>query len=228
MKQNLILTGYNYARLRRLAAQFAEIFDMRFFDIYDYFIFDNSPNSIADLYHKNGWDYVDEQVKDIVEMQTSFDNVVSVLKEAGATPTTLIDFFGDDFLLVIDESHVTVPQVRAMYNGDQMRKQSLVDYGFRLPSALDNRPLKFHKKKKKINQVIFVSATPGDYELEKTNGEKIEQIIRPTGLLDPIIEVRESKNQIDNLVEEINKQIEKNERTLITTLTIRMAEELTT
>ena len=150
------------------------------------------------------------------------------LKEPGATPTTLIDFFGDDFLLVIDESHVTVPQVRAMYNGDQMRKQSLVDYGFRLPSALDNRPLKFHEFEEKINQVIFVSATPGDYELEKTNGEKIEQIIRPTGLLDPIIEVRESKNQIDNLVEEINKQIEKNERTLITTLTIRMAEELTT
>ena len=150
------------------------------------------------------------------------------LKEPGATPTTLIDFFGDDFLLVIDESHVTVPQIRGMYNGDQMRKQSLVDYGFRLPSAMDNRPLKFNEFEEKINQVIFVSATPGEYELNKTNGEKIEQIIRPTGLLDPIIEVRESKNQIDNLVEEINKQIEKNERTLITTLTIRMAEELTT
>ena len=150
------------------------------------------------------------------------------LKEAGATPTTLIDFFGDDFLLVIDESHVTVPQIRGMYNGDQMRKQSLVDYGFRLPSAMDNRPLKFYEFEDKINQVIFVSATPGDYELEKTHGEKVEQIIRPTGLLDPIIEVRKSKNQIDNLVDEINKQIEKNERTLITTLTIRMAEELTT
>ena len=150
------------------------------------------------------------------------------LKEPGATPTTLIDFFGDDFLLVIDESHVTVPQIRAMYNGDQMRKQSLVDYGFRLPSALDNRPLKFNEFEDKINQVIFVSATPGDYELEKTNHEKVEQIIRPTGLLDPIIEVRPSKNQIDDLVEQINKQIEKNERTLITTLTIRMSEELTT
>jgi len=150
------------------------------------------------------------------------------LKEPGATPTTLIDFFGDDFLLVIDESHVTVPQIRAMYNGDQMRKQSLVDYGFRLPSALDNRPLKFNEFEDKINQVIFVSATPGDYELEKTNNEKVEQIIRPTGLLDPIIEVRPSKNQIDDLVEQINKQIEKNERTLITTLTIRMSEELTT
>ncbi len=150
------------------------------------------------------------------------------LKEPGATPTTLIDFFGKDFLLVIDESHVTVPQIRGMFNGDQARKKVLVDYGFRLPSAMDNRPLKFNEFEDKINQVIFVSATPGEYELEKTNNEKVEQIIRPTGLLDPPIEVRTSKNQIDNLVEEINKQIEKNERTLITTLTIRMAEELTT
>ncbi len=150
------------------------------------------------------------------------------LKEPGATPTTLIDFFGKDFLLVIDESHVTVPQIRGMFNGDQARKKVLVDYGFRLPSAMDNRPLKFNEFEDKINQVIFVSATPGEYELEKTNNKKVEQIIRPTGLLDPPIEVRTSKNQIDNLVEEINKQIEKNERTLITTLTIRMAEELTT
>ena len=150
------------------------------------------------------------------------------LKEPGATPTTLIDFFGDDFLLVIDESHVTVPQIRGMYNGDQMRKQSLVDYGFRLPSAMDNRPLKFHEFEEKIDQIIYVSATPGEYELNKTNNEVIEQIIRPTGLLDPIINVKTSKNQIDDLVEEINKQIEKNERTLITTLTIRMSEELTT
>lgn len=150
------------------------------------------------------------------------------LKEPGATPTTLIDFFGDDFLLVIDESHVTLPQVRGMYNGDQARKKVLVDYGFRLPSAMDNRPLKFHEFEAKVNKVIYVSATPGDYELEKTNNTKIEQIIRPTGLLDPPIEVRTSKNQIDNLVEEINIQIQKKERTLITTLTIRMAEELTT
>ena len=150
------------------------------------------------------------------------------LKEPGATPTTLIDFFGENFLLVIDESHVTVPQIRGMYNGDQMRKQALVDYGFRLPSAMDNRPLKFNEFEDKIDQVIFVSATPGEYELNKTNNEKVEQIIRPTGLLDPVIEVRKSKNQIDNLVDEINKQIENSERTLITTLTIRMAEELTT
>ena len=150
------------------------------------------------------------------------------LKEVGATPNTLIDFFDKDFLLVVDESHVSIPQVRGMYNGDQARKSVLVDYGFRLPSAKDNRPLKFSEFEKKINQVIFVSATPGDYELEKVNNKVVEQIIRPTGLLDPTIEVRETKNQIDNLIEEINKRIEKNQRVLITTLTIRMAEELTT
>ena len=149
------------------------------------------------------------------------------LKEPGATPTTLIDFFDKEFLLVVDESHVTLPQVRGMYNGDRARKEVLVNYGFRLPSALDNRPLKFDEFESKINQVICVSATPGDYELEKTNYKFVEQIIRPTGLLDPIIEVRKSKNQIDDLVNEINNQINKNERTLITTLTIRMAEELT-
>ncbi len=149
------------------------------------------------------------------------------LKEPGATPTTLIDFFDKDFLMVVDESHVTLPQVRGMYNGDRARKEVLVNYGFRLPSALDNRPLKFNEFESKINQVICVSATPGDYELEKTNYKFVEQIIRPTGLLDPIIEVRKSKNQIDDLVNEINNQINKNERTLITTLTIRMAEELT-
>ena len=149
------------------------------------------------------------------------------LKEKGESPNTLIDFFPKDFLLVIDESHVTLPQVRAMYNGDRARKMNLVDYGFRLPSALDNRPLKFEEFTKKLNDVIYVSATPGDYEMERVNNKVVEQIIRPTGLLDPLIEVRPTKNQIDNLVEEINKQIEKNERTLITTLTIRMAEELT-
>ena len=149
------------------------------------------------------------------------------LKEPGETPTTLIDFFGDDFLLVIDESHVTIPQVRAMYNGDQARKDVLVEYGFRLPSAKDNRPLRFEEFEQKVNQAIYVSATPGDYELGKTNGDIVEQIIRPTGLLDPTIDVRKTTGQIDNLVEEIHKQIEKNERTLITTLTIRMAEELT-
>lgn len=148
-------------------------------------------------------------------------------RKEGETPTTLIDFFPKDFLLVIDESHVTLPQVRAMYNGDRMRKSVLVEYGFRLPSALDNRPLKFDEFEKKINQVIYVSATPGDYELNKTHGEIVEQIIRPTGLLDPEIEVRSTKNQIDDLIEEIQKRIEKNERTLVTTLTIRMSEELT-
>jgi len=145
----------------------------------------------------------------------------------GETPTTLMDFFPDDYLLVVDESHVTLPQVRGMYNGDRSRKQNLVDYGFRLPSALDNRPLKYEEFEKKINQVIYVSATPGDLELEHTHGKFVEQIIRPTGLLDPTIEVRKTEGQIDDLVGEINDRISKNERVLITTLTIRMAEELT-
>lgn len=149
------------------------------------------------------------------------------LREEGETPTCLIDFFPKDFLLVIDESHVTIPQIRGMYNGDRARKMNLVDYGFRLPSALDNRPLKFTEFEHKMNQVIYVSATPGDYEMELVNHHYIEQIIRPTGLLDPTIEVRPTKNQIDNLIEEINTRIQKNERVLITTLTIRMAEELT-
>ncbi len=148
------------------------------------------------------------------------------LREEGETPTCLIDFFPKDFLMVIDESHVTIPQVRGMYNGDRARKMNLVDYGFRLPSALDNRPLKFDEFESKINQVIYVSATPGDYEMEHVKGHVVEQIIRPTGLLDPLIEVRSTKNQIDNLVEEIEKRISLNERVLITTLTIRMAEEL--
>ena len=149
------------------------------------------------------------------------------LKGPGETPTTLLDFFQKDFILFVDESHVTIPQVRAMYNGDRMRKTSLVEYGFRLPSALDNRPLKFEEFEQKLDKVIYVSATPGDYELEKTNKKIIEQIIRPTGLLDPLIEVRKSLGQMDDLVSEINKCREKNERVLVTTLTIRMSEELT-
>ena len=149
------------------------------------------------------------------------------LRDEGSTPTTLIDFFPKDFLLVIDESHVTIPQVRGMYNGDRQRKQTLVDYGFRLPSALDNRPLKFDEFESKLNQVIYVSATPGDYELELVNNKVTEQIIRPTGLLDPLIEVRSTKGQIDDIIHEIRERINNNERVLITTLTIRMSEELT-
>ena len=149
------------------------------------------------------------------------------LRGEGETPTCLIDFFPEDFLLVIDESHVTVPQVRGMYNGDRARKMNLVEYGFRLPSALDNRPLTFSEFESKINQVIYVSATPGDYEMDLVDNSVVEQIIRPTGLLDPLVEVRSTNNQIDDLVEEINSRINKNERVLITTLTIRMAEELT-
>ncbi len=149
------------------------------------------------------------------------------LRDRGETPSTLIDFFPKDFLLVIDESHVTIPQVRGMYNGDRHRKQTLVDYGFRLPSALDNRPLKFDEFESKINQIIYVSATPGDYELSLVHNKTIEQIIRPTGLLDPNIEVRKTIGQVDDIIYEINNCVKNNERVLITTLTIRMAEELT-
>ena len=148
------------------------------------------------------------------------------LRGEGETPSTLIDFFPDDYLLIVDESHVTLPQVRGMSNGDRSRKQTLVDYGFRLPSAIDNRPLNFSEFNEKINQVIYVSATPGDYELNKTE-HIVEQIIRPTGLIDPIVEVRNSMNQIDDLLIEINKTISRKERILITTLTIKMSEDLT-
>lgn len=146
---------------------------------------------------------------------------------AGQRPYTLIDYFPKDFLLVVDESHVMLPQVRGMFNGDRSRKNVLVDYGFRLPSALDNRPLRFEEFETLINQAIYVSATPGDYELEKVNNHYVEQIIRPTGLLDPIIEVRPIANQIDDIIGEINERIKRNERVLITTLTKRMAEDLT-
>ena len=147
-------------------------------------------------------------------------------REAGTRPYCLLDFFPKDFLLVIDESHVSVPQIRAMYGGDRARKKNLVEYGFRLPAAMDNRPLKFEEFEDMINQVIYVSATPADYELVQSEGIVVDQVIRPTGLLDPIIEVRPSLNQIDDLMEEIQQRIEVNERVLVTTLTKRMAEEL--
>ncbi|MBO7085878.1 MAG: UvrB/UvrC motif-containing protein, partial [Bacilli bacterium] len=148
------------------------------------------------------------------------------LRAEGETPYTLMDFFNNDFLLVVDESHVTLPQVRGMYNGDRARKESLVEYGFRLPSALDNRPLKYNEFEKKIDKVIYVSATPGDEEKSKS-AEIVEQIIRPTGLLDPIVEVRKTDGQIDDLVAEIKKRISANERVLVLTLTIKMSETLT-
>lgn len=190
------------------------------------------------FFHENG-KYIEEQrIKERtnydLEMlsETGFCNGVEnysrhlALREAGETPTCLIDFFPSDFLLVVDESHVTLPQVRGMYNGDRMRKQTLVDYGFRLPSALDNRPLKFEEFTNHINTAIYVSATPGDYELSLTD-DIAEQLIRPTYLLDPIIEVRKTEGQIDDIIAEINERTKKNERVLITTLTIRMSEELT-
>lgn len=148
-------------------------------------------------------------------------------REAGTRPFCLLDYFPEDYLMVIDESHVTIPQVHAMYGGDRSRKENLVEYGFRLPAAMDNRPLKFDEFEDIQNQVIFVSATPADYELQKTEGVFVEQVIRPTGLLDPEIQVRPSINQIDDLIEEIQLRVEKDERTLVTTLTKRMAEELT-
>ena len=148
-------------------------------------------------------------------------------RKEGQTPYCIFDYFDDDYLLVVDESHVSLPQIRGMYNGDRSRKETLVEYGFRLPSALDNRPLRFEEFESKIKQAIFVSATPGDYELEQTNNEIVEQVIRPTGLLDPIIEVKPTKNQIDDIISQINLRIKNNERVLITTLTIRMAEDLT-
>lgn len=191
-----------------------------------------------EFFHENG-KYIEEQrIKERtnydLEMlsETGFCNGVEnysrhlALREAGETPTCLIDFFPKDFLLVVDESHVTLPQVRGMYNGDRMRKQTLVDYGFRLPSALDNRPLKFEEFTNHINTAIYVSATPGDYELSLTD-DIAEQLIRPTYLLDPIIEVRKTEGQIDDIIAEINERTKKNERVLITTLTIRMSEELT-
>ena len=147
-------------------------------------------------------------------------------RKAGQPPHTLLDFFPDDFLILIDESHDTMPELKAMYNGDRARKQTLIDYGFRLPSALDNRPLKLEEFEKHVNQIMYVSATPGDYELNQTD-HKVEQIIRPTGLLDPEIEVRPIKGQIDDLVGEVNKRIERNERVFVTTLTKKMAEDLT-
>lgn len=178
-----------------------------------------------------------------IEERTNFD--IEMLKEtgfcqgienysrhisgrpAGSPPFTLFDYFPDDFLLMIDESHATIPQVRAMYNGDRARKDSLVNYGFRLPSAYDNRPLKFEEFEQRINQCIFVSATPADYEKEHSKENVVEQIIRPTGLLDPKIEVKPVENQVDDLIEQIRQRVEKNERVLVTTLTKKMAEDLT-
>ncbi|WP_299211091.1 excinuclease ABC subunit UvrB [uncultured Aquimarina sp.] len=148
-------------------------------------------------------------------------------REPGTRPFCLLDYFPDDYLMIVDESHVTIPQTHAMYGGDRSRKENLVEYGFRLPAAMDNRPLKFEEFEAIQNQIIYISATPADYELQKSEGTYVEQIIRPTGLLDPVIEVRPSLNQIDDLIEEMHKRIEKDERILVTTLTKRMAEELT-
>src|SRR6185437_245916 len=145
----------------------------------------------------------------------------------GEAPPTLLEYFPKDWLLIVDESHVTVPHIGGMYRGDRARKMNLVEHGFRLPSALDNRPLSFEEWEKCLSTTLYVSATPGEYELQKTAGEVVEQVIRPTGLLDPIVEVRSASTQVDNLLEEIRKRVEKNERVLVTTLTKKLAEDLT-
>lgn len=195
-------------------------------------------NDRIDYFNKNGKPLEAERIKqrtmydiEMIDEVGSCSGIENYsrhlsLRDEGETPSVLLDFFGKDYLMIIDESHVTLPQVRGMYNGDRSRKQTLVDFGFRLPSALDNRPLNFDEFEKKINQVVYVSATPGDYELNRSF-EIVEQIIRPTGLLDPIVEVKPTKNQIDSIIAEIRERIKKNERTLITTLTIKMSEDLT-
>lgn len=195
-------------------------------------------NDRIDYFNKNGKPLEAERIKqrtmydiEMIDEVGSCSGIENYsrhlsLRDEGETPSVLLDFFGKDYLMIIDESHVTLPQVRGMYNGDRSRKQTLVDFGFRLPSALDNRPLNFDEFEKKINQVVYVSATPGDYELSRSF-EIVEQIIRPTGLLDPIVEVKPTKNQIDSIIAEIRERIKKNERTLITTLTIKMSEDLT-
>lgn len=190
-----------------------------------YFLSENRPLEAERIKQRTMYDL--EMLKEIGSCSgvENYSRHLS-LRAEGETPSVLLDFFDKDYLMIIDESHVTIPQVRGMYNGDRSRKQTLVDYGFRLPSALDNRPLNFEEFEKKVNQVVYVSATPGDYELSRSY-EIVEQIIRPTGLLDPYVEVRPTENQIDYILADIKEQIKRNERTLITTLTIKMSEDLT-
>ena len=192
----------------------------------DYFNEMGKPLEAKRLHERTGFDL--EMIRELGYC-SGIENYSRYLdgRAPGTRPFCLLDYFPEDFLMIVDESHVTISQVHAMYGGDRSRKENLVEYGFRLPAAMDNRPLKFEEFESLQNQVLYVSATPADYELEKTEGAFVEQIIRPTGLLDPIIEVRPSLNQIDDLIEEIQVRVEKDERTLVTTLTKRMAEELT-
>src|SRR5690606_34622305 len=195
-------------------------------------------NSQVEYFKKNGKHLEAQRIKERVNYDlemiqelgycSGIENYSRFLdrREPGTRPFCLLDYFPDDFLLVVDESHVTIPQISGMYGGDRSRKLNLVEYGFRLPSALDNRPLNFHEFEQLLNQVVFVSATPGKYELEQTDGLVVEQIVRPTGLLDPPIEIRPSINQIDDLLDEIDLRVKKGHRVLVTTLTKRMAEEL--
>ncbi|MCI5746125.1 MAG: excinuclease ABC subunit UvrB [Erysipelotrichaceae bacterium] len=221
-----LFPAYEHISSRKKISKACETIKEELFERVRYFNEQNKPLEAERITQRTLHDIEALQEFGICSGIENYSRHIDQRKE-GQTPYCIFDYFPEDFLLVVDESHVSLPQIRGMYNGDRSRKETLVEYGFRLKSALDNRPLRFDEFEKKINQAIFVSATPGDYELEKVNYQVVEQVIRPTFLLDPLIEVHPSKNQIDDILNEIKKRIDKNERVLITTLTIRMAEDLT-
>ena len=225
-KTYAIFPAYSYATSRERILRACETIEAELKDRLDYFTKMGKPLEYERLDNRTRNDVDSLKELGICPGVENYSRHINGM-EPGQTPYTLFDYFPKDFLLIVDESHVSLPQVRGMYNGDRSRKETLVEFGFRLPSALDNRPLRFEEFESKINQAIFVSATPGDYELEKVNGDVAEQIIRPTGLLDPVIEVKPTKHQIDDIMEQIDRNVKNNERVLITTLTIRMAEDLT-
>lgn len=225
-KEYPIFPAYSYATSRERILRACETIEAELKDRLEYFTKMGKPLEYERLDNRTRNDVDSLKELGICPGVENYSRHINGM-QPGQTPYTLFDYFPKDFLLIVDESHVSLPQVRGMYNGDRSRKETLVEYGFRLPSALDNRPLRFEEFEDKINQAIFVSATPGDYELEKVNGDVAEQIIRPTGLLDPIIEVKPTKHQIDDIMEQIDRNVKNNERVLITTLTIRMAEDLT-
>jgi len=225
-KEYPIFPAYSYATSRERILKACETIEAELKERLEYFTNAGKPLEYERLENRTRNDVDSLKELGICPGVENYSRHINGMKP-GQTPYTLFDYFPKDFLLIVDESHVSLPQVRGMYNGDRSRKETLVEYGFRLPSALDNRPLRFEEFENKINQAIFVSATPGDYELEKVNGDVAEQIIRPTGLLDPVIEVKPTKHQIDDIMEQIERNVKNNERVLITTLTIRMAEDLT-
>ena len=221
-----LFPAYEHISSRNKIANACETIKEELFERVKYFNFNNKPLEAERITQRTFHDIEALQEFGICSGIENYSRHIDNRKE-GQTPYCIFDYFDDDYLLIVDESHVSLPQIRGMYNGDRSRKESLVEYGFRLPSALDNRPLKFDEFESKIHQAIFVSATPGDYELAQTNNEVVEQVIRPTGLLDPLVEIKPTKNQIDDIIEQIRITTSNNERVLITTLTIRMAEDLT-